>query len=159
MQRKHCEAADRCHVTQRDRHEAAQCGSRAARGSGRPAVEDVAEEDRAVDGHAFAGLDAVENFVVAVLLMADGHLAPREAMRVAVAHPDREGAIALANHRRANQFEIVGKKVRVEERRFRLTLDVPKDLPKGRLRLRVVATTDAEVVIRVQSVEVIRQRE
>ena len=69
--------------------------------------------------------------------------------------PERD-KVLLANHRRANQFEIVSKQIRVKERQFRLTLDVPKDLPKGKLRLRVVATTDAEVVIRVQSVEVIR---
>ena len=72
--------------------------------------------------------------------------------------PRRDRAL-LANHRRANQFEVIAGEVVAEGTRFGLTLTLPKDLPKGRLRLRVVATTDDEGVIRVQSLEAVRGKE
>ena len=72
--------------------------------------------------------------------------------------PERDGVL-LANHRRANQFEVVGRTVVSKGTTFALSLDLPEGLPKGRLILRVVATADAEEVIRVQSLEVIRRGE
>ena len=70
----------------------------------------------------------------------------------------RRDKVLLANHRRANRFEVVGARAG-RRGRVRATLDLPKELPRGRLRLRIVATTGEEQVIRVQSLEVIRREE
>ncbi len=69
---------------------------------------------------------------------------------------DKDKAL-LANYRRANRFEVVGERVVSEGTTFTLSLDLPKELPRGRLHLRLVATTETEEVIRVQSLEVIRR--
>ena len=71
----------------------------------------------------------------------------------------RRDKVLVANHRKANRFEVVGAPADVKGMRFSASLDVPKELPKGKLRLRIVATTDDEQVIRVQSLEAIRRDE
>jgi hypothetical protein len=67
--------------------------------------------------------------------------------------------VLFGNHRKANRFEVVGASAEVKGTRFAVSLDVPKVLPKGKLRLRIVATTGDEQVIRVQSLEAIRRGE
>ena len=67
--------------------------------------------------------------------------------------------VLLANYRKANQFEVVSEQAASKGTAFALRLEVPEKLPKGRLNLRVVATTGEEVVIRVQSLEVVRPGE
>ena len=67
--------------------------------------------------------------------------------------------VLLANHRKANQFEVVSDQIASKGTAFALRLEVPEKLPNGRLSLRVGATTGEEVVIRVQSLEVVRRGE
>jgi hypothetical protein len=64
--------------------------------------------------------------------------------------------VLVANHARANRFEVAGATGRARGESFEVRLPVPARLPAGRLSIRVVATKDDREGLCVQFVEVTR---
>ena len=128
-----------------------------------PQVADDIAMDHVVTGSSVAVRgtlpDRMRGATVRVSIVRSAASSPLDLEKVpARPGPQRDEAM-LANHRRANRFEVVAERVAAKGTRFGLTLTLPKDLPRGKLRLRVVATTDDEDVIRIQSLEEIRRKE
>ena len=128
-----------------------------------PQVADDIAMDHVVTGSSVAVRgtlpDRMRGATVRVSIVRSAASSPLDLEKVpARPGPQRDEAM-LTNHRRANRFEVVAERVAAKGTRFGLTLTLPKDLPRGKLRLRVVATTDDEELICVQSLEVIRRKE
>ena len=101
--------------------------------------------------------DRLRGATVHISLVRSPSSSPLDLESVPTSPGPRRDEVLLANHRRANRFEVVSKKVVSKGVAFAVSLHVPAKLPRGKLSLRVMAATGDEEAIRVQSLEVIRE--